>query len=112
MFVFDRLERFEGKVFELPLQIPNTEARCQRCINRQRLFSHPLLAIRCKPGDGLKVVEPVCKLDDHHPEVTRHGQQNLAKVFGTRACFMGTLFGRASDKTLGGILVLFFCRRS
>ena len=84
LLVRPRMQRLEGEVLELPLDLLDTEAVGQRGVDLEGLGGDPALL-----GDGQRrecphVVETVGELDQQHADVARHRHDHLAHVLGLR----------------------------
>ena len=75
-----RLDVLEGQVLELPLEVPDAEAVRKGREYLQRFLGDAALALRRELVQCLHVVQAVRQLDDHHPHVARHGEEDLADV--------------------------------
>ena len=73
-----RVQRCEGEVFQLLLQLLHAQSVCERGIDLERLVGDALLLLAGHGGDGAHVVQPVGEFDDQHPQVARHRHQHLA----------------------------------
>ena len=81
--VFERLgvEIFEAEIFELALDLRNTQPARDGGIDIQRLSRHALLPLFGEEVQRAHVVQAVGKLDDDDADVLRHGDEELAEVF-------------------------------
>ena len=73
-----RVQRGEGEVLELLLQVLHAEAVGQRRVDVDGLAGDALLLPVRQRGEGPHVVEPVGQLDDDDPQVAGHRHQHLA----------------------------------
>ena len=72
------VQRGEGEVLELLLDLLHAEAVRERRVDVEGLAGDALLLPLRQGGQGAHVVEPVGELDDEDPEVLRHRHQHLA----------------------------------
>ena len=78
------IEMLERQVFQLPLDVCQTEAVCERGIDVQRLPCQALLLLLRQVLQRAHVVEPVGKLDEHDADVIDHRQEHLAVILRLR----------------------------
>ena len=72
----------EGQVFEFPLDLLNTEAVREGCVDVEGLLRRaPLLPLLHGP-EGSHVVESIGEFDEEHAPIRRHGDQHLANRGG------------------------------
>ena len=77
-----RVEHLEGEVLELPLDLPDAQALCERRVDLGRLAGDALLLGGRQRPERAHVVEPVGQLDEDDADVLGHGQEHLADVLG------------------------------
>src|SRR5688572_14836438 len=65
LVILFRVEIFEGEIFELPLELPDSEAMGERSEDLQGLGGDARAPLGGKPVEGAHVVEAVGELDDH-----------------------------------------------
>ena len=87
-----RLKNAKREVFELPLQLPHTQAIGQRREN----IARQLRAFTARGGvftfDRVtQILRVIGKLNQHHPHVLHHRQQHLAQRFELRGLLVGLL---------------------
>ena len=75
-----RLQVAEGQVLELPLHVPDAEARGERRVYLHRLPGDAPLVFLLQRPERAHVVEAVGELDDDDAQVLRHRQEHLAQV--------------------------------
>lgn len=74
------MENFEGEVFELPLELPDTEAGGERGVDVEGFVGDAGLFVIGHRVEGAHVVEAVGELDDHHADVAGDGEEHFAEV--------------------------------
>ena len=73
-----RMQRCQGQVLQLVLDLLHAQAVGQRGVDVDGLLGHPLLLVLRKGGQGAHVVEAVGQLDDQDTEVLGERHQHLA----------------------------------
>ena len=76
------LRVLEGKVFQLPFELPDSKAVREGGENLQRLRRHAKLTRRSQRPQCPHIVQPVRKFNDDDAEVFRHRHENFAQVRG------------------------------
>ena len=77
------IELSEGQILELVLEALHADAFGERRIDVHGLARDPAaLFLRLDAVQGAHVVQPVGQLDQKHPDVLRHGQDQLAEILG------------------------------
>lgn len=76
------VEVAEGKVLELPLQLPHPQAVGQRGVDLQGFLGDAPLLLGGHVLQGAEVVKAVRQLHDDDAHVLRHGDEHLAEVLG------------------------------
>ena len=79
-----RVEVAERGILELDLHPVDAEPVGERRVDVERLGGDARPALVRHVVEGAEVVEPVGQLDEHHPDVARHGDDELAHVLGLR----------------------------
>ncbi len=79
--IFGRVDVTERQVFELPLDLPDTEPVRQWCENIQGLLGDALALRLGHVAERAHVVQAVCQLDQHHAHIVTHGEEGLAQGF-------------------------------
>ena len=74
------VEDFEGEVFELPLELPNTEAGGERGVDVEGFVGDAGLFVVGHRVESAHVVEAVGEFDDHHADVAGDGEEHFAEV--------------------------------
>ena len=74
----------EGEVFKLCLDGKQPQAMGQRSIYVQSLAGNLVLLVGGHRAEGTHIVEAVGHLDEHHPYILAHGEQQLAEILGLR----------------------------
>ena len=82
LFVGFRIDILEGEIFELPFELPDTEAMGERGENLEGFGGHAVLARGAERAEGAHVVQAVGQLDDDDAQVFRHGDEDLADIGG------------------------------
>ncbi len=82
LLILARMLIAEGEVFEFLLYFEQAETVCQRRVYVQRLTGYLVLLLGAHRAEGAHVVEAVGHLDEHHADVGRHGQEQLAEILG------------------------------
>ena len=90
-----RLQVAERQVFQLPLQVANTEPVCQRRVDIKHFFSNftPLVFGRVFHRPYSR--RSLCQFDQRYPYVVNHGDQHLTHVLDLRFALTqyGIVFG-------------------
>ena len=76
-----RLEVFEAEVFQLALDLRNTQPAGKRRIDVQRLLRHLDLPLFGKEVQRPHIMQAVGKFDDDDADILRHRDEYLAEVF-------------------------------
>mmetsp|Transcript_11000 Transcript_11000/g.24960 ORF Transcript_11000/g.24960 Transcript_11000/m.24960 type:complete len:340 (-) Transcript_11000:868-1887(-) len=87
-----RLQVPQARILQLYLHPEDAEAVSKRSVQVQRLPRHLLLLLRRHELERPHVVGAIGELDEDHSDVSRHGDDHLAKVL----CLL-LLFGRELD---------------
>ena len=82
LLVLARMQRLEREVLELPLERVDTEAVRERRVDLERLARLLQLLLLAEVLDRAQVVQAVGELDQDHPQVLRHRDDQLAVVLG------------------------------
>ena len=96
-----RFEKPEGKIFDLPLDLPDTEPVGERCKHLQRLARH-VLGHRHPAGRRMpQSLQPRGQPQHDDAQVSGKRQQHFADVLGLRAEAIGQLrAGRCRSRLL------------
>jgi len=78
------MKRLEREILELPLERVDAETMCKRRIHLERLARLAHLRLLAHVLDRAQVVQTVGELDQNHPQVLRHREDELAVVLGLR----------------------------
>ena len=70
------------QVFQLILYSANAETMGNGRINIHGFQRNPALLLRRKIFQRPHVVNPVCQLNDHNPNVVGHGEENFSHIIG------------------------------
>ena len=84
LLVLTRVQRREGEVLELPLELVDPEPVRERCIDLERLLALLHLLLLAQVLDRAHVVQAVGELDQDHAHVLRHRDDHLAVVLSLR----------------------------
>ena len=76
------VEMPEGQVIQPPLDLPDTQPVGQGGVDVQGLLGDAPPLFGRQGVQGVHVVQAVRQLDQHHPDVLRHGDQHLAQALG------------------------------
>ena len=76
------LEDLEGQVLQLPLEATDAQAVRQGPVDLTGFPGDALLLLGLQRPQGAHVVEAIRQLHEHHADVTGHGQEHAAQVFG------------------------------
>ena len=74
------LQQLEGVIFELPAPLLDSQPPRQRREDLQGVAGIAGTLLGPVDGRGLQVVQTVRQLDQHYPDVARHGQKDLPQV--------------------------------
>ncbi len=74
------VQRAEGEILELPLDLLHTEPVCERRVDLEGLGRDAPLLVLGQHRERAHVVQPVGELDQQHPDVARHRDDHLAHV--------------------------------
>ena len=74
------IEIFEAKIFELALDLRNTQSSRNGRVDIQRLARHLLLPLLGKIIERAHVVQTVGKFDDDDADVLCHRNEDLAEI--------------------------------
>ncbi len=91
LLVAHRVGVAEGQVLKLAAHLAHAQPVRQRSVDVQRLARNRLLPLGFQVLQRTHVVQPVGQLDQHHANVTHHGQQHLAHVLGLAIFAVGKL---------------------
>ena len=78
------MQRLEGEILELPLQLVDAQAVRERCVDLERLARLLHLLLAPEVLERAHVVEPVGELDQDDPDVMGHRHDHLSVVLGLR----------------------------
>jgi len=76
------MQRREGEVLELPLEVVDAEPMGERRVDLERLLRFLDLLLLTKVAERVHVVQTVTELDQDDADVRRHGDDHLAVVLG------------------------------
>ena len=82
LLVLARVQRGEGEVLELPLEVVDAETMRQRRVDLERLLGLLDLLLLAQIAERVHVVQAVAELDEDDADVRRHGDDHLAIVLG------------------------------
>ena len=82
--VLPGMQRLEGEILELPLQLVDAEPVRERRVDLERLARLLHLLLAPEVLERAHVVEPVCELDQDDPYVMGHRHDHLPVVLGLR----------------------------
>jgi hypothetical protein len=82
LLVLARVQRREGEVFQLPLDLVDAEPVGERRVDLERLLGLLHLLLLAEVLDRPHVVQPVGELDQDDADVLRHRDDHLAVVLG------------------------------
>ena len=74
-------EVFETQIFQLALDLGDTQPARERGVNVQRFLRHFDLALLGQEVERTHIVQTVCQLDDDDADVLGHGDEDLAEIF-------------------------------
>ena len=75
-----RMLIFETEVLKLCLNLKQPQAVRKRCVDIQSLTRNLILFVRRHRPKSAHVVQTVGHLDQHNPDILRHGEQQLAEI--------------------------------
>ena len=93
-----RVDVAQGKVFQFPLDLPDTEAVRQRSEDVHRLLGDAPLLVRRHVVQCAHIVQAVRQFDQHHAGVIRHRQEGFAEGF------RGKIVAAAAHQVFGFLL--------
>ena len=82
LLVLARVQRGEGEVLELPLEVVDAEPMRQRRVDLERLLGLLDLLLLAQVAERVHVVQAVAELDQDDPDVGGHRDDHLAVVLG------------------------------
>ena len=80
-------EVFKAQIFELALDLRNTQSARDRRVDIKRFVRHFSLPFRRKKIERTHIMQAVGKFDDNDADILRHGDEYLAEVFRFRLFF-------------------------
>ncbi len=80
LLVLARVQRGEGEVLELPLEVVDAEPVRERRVDLERLLGLLDLLLLAQVAERVHVVQPVAELDQDDPDVGGHRDDHLAVV--------------------------------
>jgi len=80
-FVLFRIGVAKTEIFELPLELPDTETICKGGKNIKGFLTDYALTVERERIQGPHVIQAVCHFYDHHADIVANRQKHLSQGF-------------------------------